>query len=213
VSSIRDIRTDYTKGTLSPGDLSDCPGDQLRLWIEEADKCGIVDANAFTLSTMSTAGYPSGRVVLAREVDANGVVFYTNKQSAKGGELSGLSKAGATFFWSALQRQVRLTGKVIEISDEESDRYFASRPRASQIGAHASDQSREISSREELELKLSNLEAQFDGVDKIPRPKHWGGFRISLEEVEFWQGRASRLHDRVKYIKVGEGWKKVILQP
>ena len=213
MSSIRDLRTDYTKGTLSPGDLNDCPGDQLRLWIEEADRCGIGDANAFTLSTMSKAGYPSGRVVLAREVDAIGVVFYTNKQSDKGEELSELSRAGATFFWSALQRQVRLTGKVVEISNEESDRYFASRPRASQIGAHASDQSREISSREELEIKLSYLEAQFDGVDQIPRPKHWGGFRISLEEVEFWQGRASRLHDRVKYIKVEEGWKKVILQP
>ena len=213
MSSLRDIRTDYTKGQLNPSDLCDKPGEQLSKWIEEAANAGVKDANAFTLSTLNIDGFPTGRIVLARRVDEAGVVFYTNKLSSKGKELEGLGKAGVTFFWAALERQVRLSGNVTHLREEESDKYFASRPRASQIGAWASAQSEEMESREELEKKLEELVLKFEGKEKVDRPKHWGGYLISLEEVEFWQGRASRLHDRVKYVKHEGGWKKVILQP
>ena len=213
MSSIRDIRTDYTKGQLHPSDLSDKPGEQLSKWIEEAANSGVKDANAFTLSTINKDGFPTGRIVLARRVDEAGVVFYTNKLSSKGKELEDLGKAGVTFFWNVLERQVRLSGNVMHLSEEESDMYFASRPRESQIGAWASAQSEEMESRMELEKKLKELKLKFVRKDKVDRPKHWGGYLISLEEVEFWQGRASRLHDRVKYVKHKGGWIKVILQP
>ena len=212
MSSIRDIRTDYTKGELSLGDLHDCPAKQLALWIEDATSEGFGDPNAFCLSTLRDGGMPTGRIVLARGVDASGIVFYTNKQSSKGDEIEKSSKASATFFWQVMQRQARYSGIVKHLSDSESDAYFASRPRASQIGAWASDQSSTLSSRKELEEKYADFEAKFDGID-VPRPTHWGGYVIEIIDAEFWQGRASRLHDRVRYEKEGSGWKKVLLQP
>ena len=145
-------------------------------------------------------------------VDASGIVFYTNKQSSKGDEIEKSSKASATFFWRPMQRQARFSGVVKHLSDSDSDVYFASRPRASQIGAWASDQSSTLSSRKELEKKYADFEVKFDGI-KVPRPPHWGGYIIEILDAEFWQGRASRLHDRVRYDKVGSGWKKVLLQP
>ena len=212
MSSIRDIRTDYTKGELSLDAMLDCPAEQLSLWIEEATSEGVGDPNAFCLSTLRDGGMPTGRIVLARGVDASGIVFYTNKQSSKGDEIEKSSKASATFFWQVMQRQARFSGIVKHLSDSESDAYFASRPRASQIGAWASDQSSTLSSRKELEEKYADFEAKFDGID-VPRPTHWGGYVIEIIDAEFWQGRASRLHDRVRYEKEGSGWKKVLLQP
>jgi len=212
VSSIRDIRTDYTKGELCLDSMLDCPVEQLALWIEEATNEGVGDPNAFCLSTLREGGMPTGRIVLARGVDASGIVFYTNKQSSKGDEIEKSSKASATFFWQPMQRQARFSGVVKNLSDSESDAYFASRPRASQIGAWASDQSSTLSSRKELEEKYAEFEAKFEGVE-VPRPPHWGGYVIEIADAEFWQGRASRLHDRVRYDKEGSGWKKVLLQP
>jgi len=212
VSSIRDIRTDYTKGELSLDSMLDCPLEQLSLWIEEATNEGVGDPNAFCLSTLREGGMPTGRIVLARGVDASGIVFYTNKQSSKGDEIDMHSKASATFFWRTMQRQARFSGVVKHLSESDSDAYFASRPRASQIGAWASDQSSTLSSRKELEEKYAEFEAKFEGVE-VPRPPHWGGYVIEIADAEFWQGRASRLHDRVRYDKEGSGWKKVLLQP
>ena len=213
MSSLKNIRTDYTKGELSPDDLGACPAAQLKAWISEAEQEGVKDPNAFSLSTINSTGYPTGRIVLARSIDAYGVVFYTNRKSNKGVELENDPRAGVTFFWVEMQRQVRLFGKVSLLSDEENDSYFASRPRGSQVGAWASSQSEEISSREELEKKQIHFKKKFKELNVVPRPPHWGGYRISIEEIEFWQGRASRLHDRVKYNKTSEGWKKSLLQP
>ena len=212
MSSIRNIRTDYTKGKLNLVDLLDCPAEQLALWIEDATIEGIGDPNAFCLSTLRDGGMPTGRIVLARGVDASGIVFYTNKQSSKGDEIEKSSKASATFFWRRMQRQARFSGIVKHLSESDSDAYFASRPKASQIGAWASDQSSTLSSRKELEEKYADLEAKFDGIE-VPRPPHWGGYVIEIIDAEFWQGRASRLHDRVRYEKEGSGWRKVLLQP
>lgn len=213
MSSLKDIRTDYTKGSMTPDDLTACPAEQLSKWINEADKAGLLDPNAFCLSTLNKVGFPTGRIVLARRIDSEGLVFYTNKNSAKGVEIEALAKAGVTFFWAHMQRQVRLSGEVSHLSDEESDRYFASRPRSSQIGAWASSQSESMASREELESNQAKFESKFKDQSVVSRPPHWGGYIISIEEVEFWQGRASRLHDRVKYIKSSEGWSKRLLQP
>ncbi len=213
MSLLKDIRTDYTKGIMTPDDLAACPADQLSKWINEADKAGVSDPNAFCLSTLNKEGFPTGRIVLARRIDSEGLVFYTNKNSAKGIEIEALAKAGVTFFWADMQRQVRLNGEVSHLSDEESDIYFASRPRLSQIGAWASSQSESMASREELESNQAKFESKFKDQSVVPRPPHWGGLIISIEEVEFWQGRASRLHDRVKYIKSSEGWSKSLLQP
>ena len=213
MSSLKNIRTDYTKGSMLAKDLAACPAVQLHAWIDEADREGVKDSNAFCLSTINDSGYPTGRIVLARQIDVDGVVFYTNKNSAKVIEIKALANAGVTFFWAEMQRQVRLSGNVSHISEDDNDRYFASRPRESQIGAWASSQSEGMSSREELEEKLSHFEDKFKELDNIPRPPHWGGYRVSIEEIEFWQGRASRLHDRVRFNKASEGWVKCLLQP
>tara|TARA_B100000427_G_C15427160_1_gene559050 strand:+ start:344 stop:985 length:642 start_codon:yes stop_codon:yes gene_type:complete len=213
LSSLKDIRTDYTKSSISIENLKQCPAEQLNLWVEEASRAGVKDANAFCLSTINRLGFPTGRIVLARQIDVNGVVFYTNKNSAKGKELESMSKAGLTFFWPQMQRQVRLSGKVIQIDEFENDKYFSSRPRGSQIGAWASSQSEELVSRDELDAKHSHFEEKFQDFKSIPRPPHWGGYRISIEEIEFWQGRPSRLHDRVKYLKQQDVWEKRLLQP
>ncbi len=213
MSSLKDIRTDYTKGELNPGEMASCPAEQLARWVDEAAAEGVGDPNAFCLSTMQLNGAPTGRIVLARRIDERGVVFYTNKLSSKGEELEVVAKAGATFFWSEMQRQVRLSGEVSHLSDREADEYFTSRPKGSRIGAWASEQSKAMSSREELEKRVAEYEEKFAGGDDVPRPPHWGGYLVSIDEIEFWQGRASRLHDRVKYVKEGGSWRVELLQP
>jgi pyridoxamine 5'-phosphate oxidase len=175
VDSIENIRTDYTKGSLDEKTMPTNPSVLIAKWIEEAAANGVGDSNAFCLSTLSETGYPCGRIVLARGVSDEGVVFYTNKQSAKGSDISGHSKAGATFFWSEMERQVRVTGIVEHLNDKESDEYFAARPRASQIGAWVSMQSEPMDSRQDLEKRLEEFEKKFDRVDVVPRPPHWGG--------------------------------------
>ncbi len=213
MSSLKDIRTDYTKGKLNPDEMSSCPAEQLARWVDEAAAEGVGDPNAFCLSTIQLNGAPTGRIVLARRIDERGVVFYTNKLSSKGEELGMVAKAGATFFWSEMQRQVRLSGEVSHLSDREADEYFNSRPKGSRIGAWASEQSKAMSSREELEKRVAEYEEKFAGGDDVPRPPHWGGYLVSIDEIEFWQGRASRLHDRVKYVKEAGSWRIELLQP
>ncbi len=170
------------------------------------------DPNAMVLSTVDRAGNPSSRVVLLKDFDERGFVFYTNFTSRKGRELSETGRAALLFWWQALEKQVRIEGPVERVSDEEADAYFATRPRGSQIGAWASEQSAELSSREALEQRALDLEARYAGTT-VPRPPHWGGFRLAPQAMEFWTNRASRLHDRVLYRKTATGWTRTLLNP
>ena len=211
---IHSIRTDYVKGKMRMQDLADSPAQQLSAWISEALKSNVPDANAFCLSTVTSDGFPKGRTILVKDIEGESVVFYTNKNSSKAKDLRSNAKAGATFFWAEMERQVCLTGVVTEVSEEENDLYFDTRPRESQLSAWVSDQSSPIDSRDQLTKSYAEVKARFDGVEKVERPPHWGGYRITFERVEFWQGRASRLHDRVVYTKSESGaWKKGMLQP
>ena len=211
--NLESIRTDYVMGELCIDNFLECPGEQLKSWVLEAEKEGVKDSNSFCLSTLNSNGYPTGRIVLARDISSSGIVFYTNKKSDKATEIKQLSKAGATFFWAKKERQVRAVGEVEHLDDEEAERYFASRPRGSQIGAWVSQQSKPMSNREELLTELKKVTQRYEGVDIIPKPTHWGGYVMRLETVEFWQGRASRLHDRVVYTRENKSWVRKLLQP
>lgn len=208
------IRIDYVKGKMQMQNLADSPAKQLEEWMSEALNTNIPDANAFCLSTVSVDGFPSGRTVLVKDIENESIIFYTNKNSNKAVDLRNNSRAGATFFWAQMERQVRLTGVVTEVSEAENDVYFDTRPRESQIAAWVSDQSSPLVSRDQLTKFHEEIKARFKDVKKIERPPHWGGYRITFEKVEFWQGRASRLHDRVVYTKSKGGeWTKGMLQP
>lgn len=175
-------------------------------WMAEAWRAEPDDANAMTLATAAADGSPAARIVLLKGADDRGFVFYTNKQSRKGSELADNTKAALLFHWKPLGRQVRIEGRVEHVTDAESDAYFASRPRVSRLGAWASDQSRELATRAELEARLAEYEARYPG-DDIPRPAHWSGYRVIPERFEFWQNMPFRLHDRTVYtIAANGGW-------
>lgn len=207
-------RTDYTKGALDVSALADGPWALLEQWVKEAVDAGISDPTAFTLNTLDAKGFPHGRIVLLRDTRDEQLVFYTNYSSEKGQDLERLGKAGATFFWPHAERQIRVRGTVARVSEAESDIYFASRPRGSQLGAWSSQQSTEAVNRKQLESQFEAESARFEGQD-VPRPPHWGGYAITPEVIEFWQGRASRMHDRIVCRrKEGESaWSTVRLQP
>ena len=212
-SSIADLRQNYTKAGLSEKDLNSDPIAQFGVWFQQALDADLLEPNAMTLATATPDGKPTARIVLLKGVDERGFVFYTNYESQKGQQLIANPYAALVFLWDKLERQIRVEGRVVKLSREESTEYFHSRPKASQLGAIASDQSRVIPNRKVLEQKLDELNAKYQD-ETVPIPEHWGGFRVIPNHIEFWQGRPSRLHDRLVYdLQTDGGWQIQRLAP
>jgi pyridoxamine 5'-phosphate oxidase len=211
--SLADLRRDYARARLDEADVSHDPMVEFARWFAEAQEAQVADANAMTLATATADGQPSARIVLLKAFDERGFVFFTDYRSRKGAELEANPRAALVFYWHELERQVRITGGVALTSREDSERYFASRPIGSRLGAWASHQSRVIPGRAALESDLREVEARF-GDGEVPLPPHWGGYRVVPDAIEFWQGRESRLHDRIRYVREsGSGWKVQRLSP
>lgn len=210
--SIADIRTDYTQASLSETDTDADPIVQFGRWFEQALTAQIREPNAMGVSTVSADGRPSSRILLVKDFDHRGFTWFTNYQSRKGEELAVHPHASLLFHWLELERQVRIEGRVEKVSAAESDAYFQSRPLKSRLSAIASSQSSAVDDRAALEARYAKAEAQYG--DHPPRPEHWGGYRLQPDYVEFWQGRASRLHDRIAYTRMKDGnWTRERLQP
>ena len=212
ISNFQDEHLPPIAETLDEKLIDRNPIDLFERWFSEARAAGLPLPEAMTLATTSTAGKPSARMVLLKEVDENGFVFFTNYQSSKAKDLDSNPVAALVFYWPQLERQVRVEGKVARTSGVESDEYFETRPRESQIGALASPQSEVISSREILQKRAEELEQLYKGRE-VERPAHWGGYRLTPERIEFWKGRIGRLHDRILYEREGGGWEIKRLAP
>ena len=210
--SVSELRKEYYQDSLDESDANADPIAQFQAWFSDALTRDLPEPNAMTLATASASGHPSSRIVLLKDFDASGFVFYTNYESRKGRELSENPFASLTFFYPTLERQIRVEGAVERVSAEESDAYFASRPIGSRLGAWASRQSCVVADRATFEERLRVLEVRAQ-TEMIPRPPHWGGFRVIPETIEFWQGRQNRLHDRLRYCRRNGGWVVERLEP
>ncbi len=210
------LRREYGDAGLDVGDLADTPVASFERWLQEAIDSGLHEPNAMVVSTVTADGRPDSRMVLLKGVDERGFVFYSNYESAKGEQLGAHPRAALLFPWHDLQRQVRVEGPVERVSREETEAYWAQRPRGSQLGAVASPQSREVASREGLDELQAAAEARHEGGE-VPVPDHWGGYRVQPETVELWQGRKGRMHDRLVFRRDGadhgDGWRVVRLAP
>lgn len=218
VPSLSGLRREYDpegRSELVEDLAKDDPFEQFHLWFDAALAAGVREPNAMTLATASAAAVPAARVVLLKGIDHGGFVFFTNYESAKGHDLAENPRAALVFFWAELERQVRVSGAVAPISATESDHYFRVRPLGSRLGAWASRQSTPVGSRAELESALREVEARYAGTD-VPRPPHWGGYRVVPSRIEFWQGRPNRLHDRLLYAREpveASSWTRTRLSP
>lgn len=212
--NLENRRENYDRGKLLESQAAADPFEQFTLWFKEAEAANILEPNAMILATTTGDGRPSARVVLLKGVEEQGFVFYTNYESRKGKDIAENPHVALVFNWLELHRQVRVEGLVEKVAPETSTSYFQSRPKGSQIGAWASPQSRAINSREILKDKVQLLETQYEHENQLPRPPHWGGFRVMPYAIEFWQGRTSRLHDRLLYtLDSGNRWKVERLAP
>jgi pyridoxamine 5'-phosphate oxidase len=212
MDTVSELRREYKSKELDEGSLEPSPIAQFKIWFEEARAAGELDPDAMTLATSTRTGEVSARIVLLRGSSERGFVFFSNFDSRKGREIDENARAALVFYWATLNRQVRVEGSVQRVDKHESEAYFRTRPRGSQIGAWASPQSSEIENRRVLEAMVGDIEKRFADRE-VPLPPNWGGFRVSPVSIEFWQGRESRLHDRIVYRRADDGWKTIRLAP
>jgi len=207
------LRSEYLKASLDVSSILPDPIQQFEKWFLEALNANVMEPNAMNLSTINADNRPSSRIVLLKGIEEKKFVFYSNYQSTKGKELDQNPACALTFFWPELERQVRVEGLAERINEERSAKYFQSRPRGSQVGAWTSPQSSIIKSRSILEERAQQIEKRFEGLAVLPKPNQWGGYQVDAQVIEFWQGRPNRLHDRIQFLKIDNGWKPHRLAP